>query len=279
MHLLDTLEPRRLLSTVAYWRFEEGPANEAASVATGSIVDSSGHHFIGTAVKGPIYRTSVPASKVPQSNALDKFSLDFNGSNQRVAVPDNAAFALTESLTLEASINIRDVKVGQVRYILFRGDDRPGLDPYWLAVSKSAGGAVTVQFHVIGATGSDARLTAPITTGHWHNVAGTLDNATGKMTLYLDNVAVATKTTTVRAFGPLISTKKPGIGIGNVQSGSYSQYFNGLIDEVRISDTALLPNQLLGHVPNKAPHIASLSDSPDPAIIGGKVTLKANTVT
>ena len=38
---------------------------------------------------------------------------------------------------------------------------------------------------------------------------------------------------------------KPGIGIGNVQSSTYNEVLNGLICEVRISNRALAPAEML----------------------------------
>jgi hypothetical protein len=88
-------------------------------------------------------------------------------------------------------------------------------------------------------------ITSPdVTLNAWHHVAGTLDGSTGAMRLYVDGVLMSQTTTAMRPFAPLTGPL-PGLGIGNVQSGNYSEYFPGLIDEVRISDTALTPDQFL----------------------------------
>jgi hypothetical protein len=65
----------------------------------------------------------------------------------------------------------------------------------------------------------------------WH-VAGTLENATGTMTLYVNGTVVNQTTTTIRPFGDLDRNSHPGIGIGNLKDGA-GQGFDGLIDEVR----------------------------------------------
>ena len=62
--------------------------------------------------------------------------------------------------------------------------------------------------------------------------------------LYIDDTLVASNSTTLRPMGPLTGLN-PGVGIGNVESGNYIEYFKGLIDEARISDTALTTNQFL----------------------------------
>jgi hypothetical protein len=81
----------------------------------------------------------------------------------------------------------------------------------------------------------------------WTYVAGTLDDKTGAMRLYINGVQRASGVTSVRPLGPLDANSNPGLGIGNIQSGNYDEHFNGLIDEVRISDQALPASQLLSH--------------------------------
>jgi hypothetical protein len=275
---VERLENRQLLSsTVAYWRFENGAANTAAS-GNGSILDSSGHGFNGTPVNGPTYSPAVPAATVPQTGASNTRSMNFNGLSTRIAIPDNPAFALTRSLTIEAYFDARATvpNVDSPQYILFRGDDRGGLDPYWLAVEKSTSDQVFLSFEICPDSGAPIILAAPITLGTWHEAAGTLNDATGKLALYLDGQVVASTYTDTRPMGAL-SGANPGLGIGDLQSAVQPQDFNGLIDEVRISNVALSPNQFLNA--SRPPTLASLSASPNSATIGSKITLTANGVT
>jgi len=69
-----------------------------------------------------------------------------------------------------------------------------------------------------------------------------------KMLLYLDGNLVAATNTPIRPFAALTGPN-PGLGIGNLESDTYAEYFEGNIAEVRISDVALSPNQLLNAVP------------------------------
>lgn len=249
--LAEALECRRLLSTIAHWRFEEGAADAAASSAAGAILDSSGNGHHATAVAGPLYRDFAPIDPLPQTGVADKRSLDFNGTSQRITVADSSAFQLTHSLTLEAFINLRNIPdTDRPHYIVFRGDDRASFDPYWLGVVKT-GGKTVVRFFIDNGDGNILFIESPIQTNQWTHVAGTLDDATGAMKLYVNGQLKASITTTYRAFGSL-NGANPGIGIGNLQSGLYSQYFDGLIDEVRISNSALTPSQFLSTKPNSA---------------------------
>ena len=107
----------------------------------------------------------------------------FDGSGQSVDIPDNPLFELTHSLTLEAYVNVQGLpKQGMTDFIVFRGDNRPWLDPYWLAVlpnghlcfqiddGTSPNGANAVQV--------EAPSVTPLNT--WLHVAGTLDDRQGK---------------------------------------------------------------------------------------------------
>jgi hypothetical protein len=222
---------------VADWRFEEGVAGAAAS-GEGSILDSSGNGLNGTPYGNPVY-TAVNA--IPGS----ALALSFNGFRARVAIPDGPQFQLTQSLTLEAYVKLTGFPTGPSTeaQIVFRGDDRGALDPYQLVISSQN----TLCFQVTDADNTMSSVCSPhpFPLNQWLHVAGTLDDASGIQNLYINRALVATTTTTIRPFGALDPTQNPGLGIGDVQSANYAEYFNGLIDEVRISNAALTPAQLL----------------------------------
>lgn len=234
-------------AVVGYWRFEEGTAGDAAS-GTGTIIDSSPTGDNGTAINSPIYSSDVPTSVIPSTGAANTLSMSFNGTNQRIAIPDNPALAITQSLTLEAYINPLVATNTHTEQVVFRGDNRGGLDPY--KITKING---NLDFQISDANGDTSTVTAAIPNiGQWLFVAGTLNDATGAMDLYFNDTLVASTTTTIRPYATLDSTEDPGLGIGNTESGDYNEYFDGLIDEVRISNTALTPGEFLDDVPEPA---------------------------
>ncbi len=169
--------------------------------------------------------------------------MQFNGIDQRISIPDSPQFQLTHSLTLEAYIDPVIPSDGWNHYILFCGDDRAGFDPYALWV-MNIGGTNVIGFFIQDAAGQLAELYAPIAVNQWSQVAGTLDDQTGVMKLYVNGSLVDSTVTSVRALGALTGPN-PGLGIGDLQSSLPYQFFNGLIDEVRISDVALTPDQFL----------------------------------
>ncbi len=237
---LEPLEDRFALSTVGYWRFEKGEADTRAHGAN-SIIDESGNDLHGTPLNGPVYRNDVKDNPIPQTGQSNLLSMQFNGINQRIFVSDQRSFALTKSLTIEAYIK-RTGPQSWHGQILFRGDDRSALDPYYLAVSGN-----DLLFHVENAQGQQAHVSEPLPTlNKWFHVAGTLNNGTGAMKLYIDGKEVDSITTTVRPFAQLDPSIRPGVGIGSLQGDFYCcQFFHGFIDELRLSDRALRPAQFL----------------------------------
>jgi hypothetical protein len=139
--------PSASTSTVAFWRFEEGPAG---SVATGAIFGFFWNGLNGTPFGGPA--CVLDSGSVPGST----LGLNFNGTSSRIFVPDSSLLQLTHSLTLDAYIEINGPisSCCGLAQIIFRGDDRPGLDPYYLAVTTSG----QLVFSVENASGQQAEL-------------------------------------------------------------------------------------------------------------------------
>src|SRR5262249_6256482 len=61
-------------------------------------------------------------------------AFSFDGVDDRVAVGDSASLGLTASLSIEGWILVRGYSTTTNSQILWRGDDRGGLDPYKLNI-------------------------------------------------------------------------------------------------------------------------------------------------
>ncbi|HEY0108359.1 MAG TPA: LamG domain-containing protein, partial [Fibrella sp.] len=170
-------------------------------------------------------------------------AFSFDGVDDKITVRDAENLKLTSSLTLEAWVLVtalpRNADAGWGK-ILLRGDDRDGIDPYFLAVNANG----NVYFHIEkGIQGQNLAAPAPI--GRFVHIAGTLDGSTGLMRLYLDGVLASETVTTLRPEKDLDPTRNPGLGIGNSQNASKFKFpFNGLIDEVSIYNRALTATEI-----------------------------------
>jgi hypothetical protein len=235
-------------AVVAHYRFENGSNGSPAS-GSKSILDSSGNGLHGDPYLGPTY-----SSNVPSGQNFSTRSIRFSPPDQGIFIQDNPLFQLTSSLTLEAFINSQANPIADAGQILFRGDDRPGLDPYYLALTTSGNLLFQIENATYNAIG--LQTDSPLQLNRWYHVAGTLDNSSGQMRLYVDGVLQKSTTTSIRPLATLDSQTNPGLGIGTIQS--FTQRFNGFIDEVRVSNEALPPSSFLINQPVPEPSSITL---------------------
>ena len=236
---------RTSADTIGYWRFEEGSPPSPAN-GSGSVLDSSGHGLNATPYGSPLYSSDIS----PDAAAIGSTrSLQFDGQTQRLFVSDTPILQLTNSLTIEAFFKPEPAMPGTagVGQILFRGDNRPGLDPYSLAFEQNN----QVVFAINDASQNSASVQATVPYDQWVFVAGTLDDATGLMKLWVNGKLVSSITTSVRPFGALDPAWSPGLSMGCDQTGQYGEYFHGWLDEIRLSNVALTPDQFLQPVSQK----------------------------
>jgi hypothetical protein len=235
---------------IAHWTFEEG-VDGAAAVGVDSVTDVSGNGHNGTPFNGPAYETTASGDK----------GLRFDGFDDRIFVADSNNFAVN-SMTVEAVVSLDTLasNPGNLDQIVFRGDTRNGLDPFYLAVFNGNQIRFVVQESPVLGLGLNVDI-AGISIGELFHVAGTLDDATDMMKVFINGIEVASATTAARPILALLPAFSPGLGIGNTQRALDNQFFDGVIAEVRLSDVALTPDQFLGadpQTPTPAPAPSTL---------------------
>jgi hypothetical protein len=123
--------------------------------------------------------------------------------------------------------------------ILFRGDDRGGLDPYSLTLLN---GKFLLNAY---STTSAINVVTPVVVGEWVHIVGTLDVERSRISIYKNGVLAAENETIIRPFTDLDPRQFPGIGIGNVQHpGPHNQPFMGVLDELQLYNRALTPEEV-----------------------------------
>jgi predicted phage tail protein len=155
-------------------------------------------------------------------------ALSFNGSNSSVRVASSASLNLTTAMTLSAWIR-PSVSQTSWRTILQRQADAYFLTAGSDSPNRPAGGgtmAGSVNYAV-------APTASPLNA--WTHVALTYDGAT--LRLYINGTQVATGAAT----GAVQSGTNP-LWMGGNQP--YGEYFNGLIDEVRVYNRALTAGEI-----------------------------------
>jgi concanavalin A-like lectin/glucanase superfamily protein/Big-like domain-containing protein len=195
---------------VAAYSFAEGSGTTTA--------DLSGNGNVGT-LSGATWSTA----------GKNGNSLQFNGSNALVSVADAASLRLTTGMTIEAWVRpsllnswrtvILKEDTSELAYGLYANTDtvRPGI---W----------------VRGGTASEfVKGTAQLALNTWTHLASTYDGS--MLRLYVNGNQVTSK-----VVGTTINATSRPLRIGG--NTVWGEYFQGLIDDVRIYNRALSPSEI-----------------------------------
>lgn len=201
---------------VGYWKMDESSWTNDCSTST--VIDYSGNGNHGK---------SCPSGSGSQPTT-GKFGNAgyFDGSNDYVEISDNSAFN-TSQITICAWIKTSSfTNYGQIIAKSYNSS----YEDFGL-ITNASGQWAFQQYNVGPWVGN-------LSTGNWYHICGVYD---GQKQLSYQN-------------GSLISSNTPGtnyytpnnpIGIGATKyTGSWSRFFNGLIDEVRIYNRALSPAEV-----------------------------------
>ncbi len=232
-------------ATLAYWRFEEGTPGGAVS-GPGSVIDSAGG-FHGSPVGGPTYSGDVPINPVPLTAASNGVSLDLQNGSDYVTIPDpTSALIPTAAITVEVWMKSGGT---QPEFQSLVVDHSHGWTDETGWALQGNGGNTRIDFIIgNGSTFPLARSTTNVFDGQWHHVAGVynLANVGQEIKIFVDGQLEDTATTATA-----LAANTRDVHIGSSWHGTLptNRFFHGLVDEVRISDVALAPQQFLVMVP------------------------------
>jgi len=209
-------------SLVAAYAFEDGSGTSA--------VDSSGNSNTGTLTNGVTWITTGRYGK----------AISLNGINQFVSVSGtlNNTLNFTQSFTLSTWVQ------PSVSHTDFRTVVSKNVDPvtgvgypyrlYATVTGFCGNGGYTGIVKTNGIVGPDysaCSSTPPLAVGIWTHIALTYDNAAGQLKLYKNGALI----TTTSATGYM----EPTTGTLQIGGSDLGEYFQGLIDEVRIYNFAI----------------------------------------
>lgn len=209
---LETADAAQQTGLVGYWKLDE-PAGTVSRDSTISGLD-------GTWMNGPTFTADHPAA----IGLTDPGGLSLNGVNQYVSIPSSAMLPSGRApRTLCGWAKANNVS-SSYRCLASFG-------------SPSTAHAMFLGMHgkALWAGGYGSDFSVPnFWDNRWHFIALTYDGATAR--LYADGVLRASATKTWNLV--------PGQCKIGEQVGSGAQYWNGLIDDVRIYNWALLPEDI-----------------------------------
>src|SRR5262245_20478055 len=214
---------------VGAWAFSEGNGPTTA--------DSSGNGNVGS-LTGATWTT------------LGRYgnALSFNGANSVVRVADSASLDLTTGMTLSAWIQPTASQSGWKTILQHE------TDADFLNASNTDGPLRPAGGGTLGA--NTQYLSGPTANpvNAWTNVALTYDGAT--LRLYVNGTQVSTRA----ASGAIQTTNSP-LWIGG--NSPYGEYFQGLIDEVRVYNRALTAAEVQSDM--NAPIVPTAPDTTPPS--------------
>lgn len=193
--------------------------------------------------------TGVMGKFVGDSNwgaADSRKGADFRGMNGALFFQDSNQYVLGHSFSVSATVWIRENPTNGTSpagQIVFRGDDRGGLDNYTLNVSNDG----YYSFNFYNDANDNGGVGAPATKNKWQTLLGTFDSETKAIKLFVDGVLVAESSAPLIPVTKMESGWTPGLSIGNVQNplgGCHNQPFNGIIRDVRLYDNAIFWDDL-----------------------------------
>ena len=262
--------------TVAYWRFEDRPLgvlvpdtqkNTRAERVTMDSSYNGNDLFAYTRRHAPRFSDNVPAAQVPQGGVSNRSCLDnteppeneparelYSKSQFSHAAPINLETITPAQWTIEASVRVKRLR-GEAQTFVGRDGDKEHATPLRFQVNEQDHFAITF-IDGAGRTHSAVAAGAPVIEGHWYHLAAVSDGRTLALYVnrcdgqgYQQEATVALPRTGSTALSKVGNNAIWTIGRGRSWIPTMhwfpANWFQGWIDEVRISDTALDPNQFL----------------------------------
>ena len=198
---------------VAAYAFDEGAGTTAA--------DNSGTGNNGTLINGATWSTTAKFGA----------AASFDGSNDRIDVPDSSSLDLTAGMTLEAWV--RPTANGSYRTVLLK--EVTGELAYALYAADSDHGGRSSGWNRIGNISHFADGTSALPLNTYSHIAVTYNGSS--LVFYVNGVA--TRSTAVTGN---IQTSTMPLRIGG--NTIWGEYFQGQIDELRVYNRALSQNEI-----------------------------------
>lgn len=222
-------------NTIAYWKFE--PGNLTA--------DSSGNGYTLT-------NNNVTGGSAAPTMPGSTGSASFNGTNSQLILPSGLNLATGTGLTYEWFMK-PNLTPGSTQIVFEVTSNLTNSGSHSVFGVVSGDGATTVLSVAEFGTGYTIRDTPgfpPALAGEWHHYAFTVDGSQSgadRLALYVDGTLMATSVT-FNAGGAPSFLNSTDFYIGARGAGP-SLWFNGLIDDLRISNKVLSPPEFLINIP------------------------------
>ena len=250
-------------TTIAYWQFDEGSgqkvANEISSTAELQLGNSGGED-----IYEPTWATGLRGNALKYDLYSENGNItNFTKNSSSWVASDATSLAPTGSYSVEMLINADSFPAwgagGPMGLIVFK-DIANGKIQYLMRTYISATGTKLLGFYSQHSDGTATNLYMDVdaaglvmSTHKWYYAAAIFDSATNNLELIIrdmDSGDMASQSFASKPVFGTAATPNPLFGVG--YEGGTGRCFDGLIDEIRISDTALADEARLYKVPEPA---------------------------
>ncbi|RKX39777.1 MAG: hypothetical protein DRP64_13810 [Verrucomicrobia bacterium] len=241
--------------TVAYWRFEDGSAGTEHNDDRDNWyqdISGNGNHLSSWGSQSrPMATTDRPFATVPQTGAANNLALDYDGNDDLGTFGSGTkmidSYMFINGWTVEASFKMR----GSHWQVLVGKDGKPNenlAEPVFYFKHRDDNHRLDCLFFDNNGDFHWTQTREAIVSGQWYSVAATYDNSIFK--LYLKSTGDEDYVLQGTLIVPAGATLGQWTEYWTVGRGMWDHnpvdFVDGLIDEVRISDTALAPSEFLG---------------------------------
>lgn len=252
----------------AYWRFEEGSNFSSVNFATpNSVLDSINQNHLSAfaANTSPAYTNEVPPTPlksglpntlaldfIPHTGGGDDLFTAFNPSSPSISKINNGIIATGGGFTLEAAFKSNNTSTFAA---IASKEGRPGGSrPEQTLELKTRGDTSLLQIELWDGSGNLKQVSslAPLNVSQWYYAAVVDTGST--LSLYLDSnngsgYQLQGATPVSGALYQAVPANPSWDNSWTVGRGQFggtpADWFDGIIDEVRLSNTALSPSQFL----------------------------------
>ncbi|MDJ0926913.1 MAG: DNRLRE domain-containing protein [Gammaproteobacteria bacterium] len=215
---------------IAHWMFDE---------TSGTIADDAIGNNDGTLIDGPVW-----------AQGIKDGGLRFDGVDDRV---DAGTFDVTGSgITMVGWFNADVISTSDPR-IISKANSTAVQGARWQLSTSNSGSNryLRMRLKAGGTTDELIDTTTNLTPGQWYFAAGTYNAASGRMTLYLNGVEIASTNHAVG--GPVDTDPTVSVEIGS--NGTAERFFDGILDDVRVYDRPLSATEIaeLAVIPTPEP--------------------------
>lgn len=263
---LWALSPFAEAQTRGYWRFDQGFSSVVPDVSgnglNGLLVNMN--TGIDDGVTG--YSEDVPGTLITDGVTTNNngFSMRFNNTNGGIVItnPASLAIASSDGVTVEAFVKLSsNPPAGNNFYLLYaRAPEIAPEKPYTRIMTffnPGAAGEPHMRQHVVSDLANSSSTIfstdmtpSPIALHHWHHVAWVRDGT--RFRFYVDYQLINEVDQPSQEVGPYSNFNIVQLGAFNVNNSAGN--LHGLLDEVRITEGPLAPEQFLrvvGGLPHK----------------------------